>query len=106
MSTKNKKDYKLLNKAMNDPAISMKAKGLFAYLFSKSNDWHGHIYEITENCTDGRHSIMSAAKELKALGYISTVTERSGGIIVSRYYRLNRISGRPNTTSPLRQYSR
>jgi hypothetical protein len=99
-----KKDYKLLNKAMKDPRLSMKAKGVYSYLFSQAVDWEGQIHDLVKHSADGTKSIMSAAKELRECGYITTVARVEKGLFRGKYYRVNRVNGNPNNTSPSRQY--
>lgn len=56
-------------KALDDPAISLKAKGLLAYLLAKPPDWRPRPTDICTHCTDGLRAIHSAFRELKDAGY-------------------------------------
>lgn len=63
--------YVSINKtALNDPNLSFKAKGIFAYLMSKPDDWKCQINDLRNNSSDGRDSIYSGLKELREHGYI------------------------------------
>jgi len=59
------------NSFLRDRNISFKAKGLFCYMFSMSEDWNFTIRSIANQQKDGESSIISAIKELKEYGYIS-----------------------------------
>ncbi|MCK5061738.1 hypothetical protein KAR28_04255 [Candidatus Parcubacteria bacterium] len=58
------------NSVLNDKNLSLKAKGLFAYLFSKPDDWDFHGDRIQKDSKGGRKIIFSALKELEDLGYL------------------------------------
>lgn len=69
-------------KALEDPKISLKSKGLLAYLLSKPPDWRPQIADIVKHCTDGAAAVKSALQELKAAGYAALVkTNGSNGRI-------------------------
>ena len=58
------------NNLLNNPEISFKAKGLFAYLNSKPEDWDFSIQSISVQNKEGKDSIAAAIKELEAMGYL------------------------------------
>lgn len=58
------------NVVLNDPNISFKAKGMFAYLFSKPDDWNFESNRISKDSSDGRDSTRSALNELEKAGYL------------------------------------
>lgn len=76
---KNKENpYVMLNKtALNDENISFKAKGLFAYLMSKPNNWCSNVEHLMTVSKDGRDSVRSALRELREHGYILKDKERN-----------------------------
>jgi hypothetical protein len=41
------------NRALNDPRLSLKARGLLVYLLSKPNDWKVRIADVANNHADG-----------------------------------------------------
>lgn len=53
------------NDLLNDKTISLKAKGLFAYIQSKPDDWDFSSERIALDHTDGRDSVRSAIIELE-----------------------------------------
>lgn len=58
------------NKILQDNRISLKAKGLYAYLFSKPDNWVFKIKIMLSELKDGRDSIYSGLNELITHGYI------------------------------------
>jgi DNA-binding MarR family transcriptional regulator len=58
------------DKLLNDPNISLKAKGLFAYLQSKPDNWRFSVARITSQTKDGKDSVKSAIRELEKAGYL------------------------------------
>lgn len=62
--------------AINDPRLSLKAKGLLCYLLSKPPDWRPQIEDICRNCSDGEKAIRSALKELAKFGYARLVRSK------------------------------
>lgn len=64
--------YVVLNKEfLNDINLSMKAKGLLAYLLSLPDDWQIYENELVQHHKDGRDSVKSAIKELIDNNYIN-----------------------------------
>ena len=64
--------YVVLNKEfLNDINLSIKAKGLLAYLLSLPNDWQIYENELVQHHKDGRDSVKAAIKELMNNWYIS-----------------------------------
>ena len=83
--SKNKDNpYVQINKTcLNDPSLSLKAKGLLSYLLSKPDDWVVHRSEVLKHCTDGKDSLQTAINELKNSGYLKIVPEKDNkGIII------------------------
>ena len=83
--SKNKDNpYVQINKTcLNDPSLSLKAKGLLSYLLSKPDDWVVHRSEVLKHCTDGKDSLQTAINELKNSGYLKIVPEKDKkGIII------------------------
>lgn len=66
----------MMDKApLNDPRLSLKAKGLLAYLLSKPPDWRPQIADICKHCREGRDSVQAAMQELRAAGYAVLLKE-------------------------------
>ncbi|MFC2122747.1 hypothetical protein ACFLRP_03585 [Bacteroidota bacterium] len=55
---------------LSNPNLSLKAKGLLAYLLSLPNDWEIYESELISHSTDGRYSTRMAVKELIGAGHI------------------------------------
>lgn len=73
------------NQILCDKNLSLKAKGLYGYLFSKPDDWQFHIKCMQEELQESETQIRSIIKELVDKGYIirHQVNENGkfGGII-------------------------
>lgn len=69
---KNKENpYVTINKtALNDNNLSFKAKGIFAYLMSRPDDWKCQVNDLKNHAKDGRDSIYAGLKELREHGYM------------------------------------
>lgn len=59
------------NEVLNNPRLSAKAKGLYAYLYSKPDGWNFAIDRIANDFTDGRASINNGLQELEANKYLT-----------------------------------
>lgn len=58
------------NELVNSSNISLKAKGLFAYIQSKPNGWDFSAEKISKQIKEGLPSVMSALRELESNGYL------------------------------------
>lgn len=77
--TKQKNFSIISNQPLNDPNLSMKARGIWATLLSKPDDWTVYVYQLVKTCKDGKTSIYSGLKELKEAGYLEHVFIRDEG---------------------------
>lgn len=66
------------NALLNDESISFKAKGLFAFLFSKPNGWSFSAERMAKQTKDGVDSIYSGLKELEKVGYLERLKNQDG----------------------------
>lgn len=66
----------LSNDVLNNTALSWKAKGLFAYLWSQSDLWDFYEVEVLKHSTDGRASLRAGLKELEEHGYLKRYRNR------------------------------
>lgn len=66
------------NEVLCNPSISWKAKGLYAYLFSKPDGWEFSSNRITREGLDGRHLVQATLRELENYGYLER-TKKSNG---------------------------
>lgn len=89
------------NYLLNDSKISLRAKGLYSYLFSKPDNWEFHLQIMAKELKESKGQIYSALKELISGGYIARkqINEngRFGGII---YEFLKPCCEKPNTDTP------
>ena len=64
------------NQIMDDPTISFRAKGIYAYLRSKPDDWEFRVPNIVRAGKEGRDAIQNALGELECAGYLERVANR------------------------------
>lgn len=74
---------------LNDNDISLKAKGLFAYIQSKPENWNFSAERISLQTKDGLDSVRSAIKELEYFGYLQRVKSRNNKGYIDVDYVLN-----------------
>lgn len=58
------------NEVLISTTLSWKAKGIYAYLFSKPDGWEFSANRIKDEALDGRHTVLAALKELEKKGYL------------------------------------
>lgn len=68
------------NSILNDKKLSFKAKGVFAYIYSKPDGWDFSSYRISKDSTDGCDAIGTAVKELTNAGYLRTEKLNTGRV--------------------------
>lgn len=61
---------------IRDSRLSWKARGIFAYLWTQSENWEFNEIEVARHATDGRDSLRSGLKELEDAGYLNRGRER------------------------------
>ncbi len=75
----------VLNDVLYDNRLSLRAKGIYAYLFSKPDGWQFHTKAMAKDLRESTGQIYSAIKELITYGYIirKQINENGvfGGII-------------------------
>lgn len=77
---KKTENFVILHKgALEDPHLSFKAKGLWAYCVSRPNDWTFHVSHLATVSKEGEDAIYSAIKELIDNGYCQKVQKNIGG---------------------------
>ena len=67
------------NVILNDPNLSLRAKGLYAYLFSKPDGWEFHPDAIAKDLQESIKTIRSITRELIDCGYIDRTQSNQGG---------------------------
>ena len=76
--TRQKSNFTIINNtSLKDKRLSLKAKGLIAYMLSLPDDWVFYETELVNHSTDGKHSVNSALKELQDAGYLIKKQSRS-----------------------------
>jgi hypothetical protein len=66
------------NKLLESKTISLKAKGLYSYMFSKPEGWVFTAIRMEKQLKESRDSILSGLKELKTSGWISYDKQGNG----------------------------
>ncbi len=91
------------NDIINDPRMHLKALGLFAYMWSKPDDWQFYISEIATHFKDGESAVSSAMKELMELGYLKRTQNRKDGKFSTYDYVLQEIPKpeKPKSEKPI-----
>lgn len=69
------------NVVLQDKKLSLKAKGLFAYLYSKPDNWDFSGDRMTFENKDGRDGVYSTLKELEKRKYLERVKQSDGKMI-------------------------
>lgn len=57
------------NAVLQDKRLSFRARGVLAYVLSQPPDWDHSAERLAEASTEGEKAVISALKELEALGY-------------------------------------
>lgn len=66
------------NTGLKDKRLSLKAKGLLAYMLSLPDDWTFYETELMEHSKDGRDSVRKGLQELEQSGYLVRFQKREG----------------------------
>jgi len=83
----------IANSVLNDKNLSLKAKGLFGYIYSKPVKWEFSVHRIENDSKDGRDSTMMALRELEKSGYLRRKKLKTGKVLYE-------ISYKPDTENP------
>lgn len=67
------------NAVLYDNRLSLKAKGIYAYLFSKPDGWEFHLDVMHKEVKEGREAIYTAIRELEYYGYITKHQKNENG---------------------------
>lgn len=65
------------NEVLSRADLSLKAKGLYAYLFSKPDDWDFAADRIAKECKEERKAVMRVLKELEVAGLLTRIRQKS-----------------------------
>lgn len=84
------------NDLINDKDISLKAKGVYCFMFSKPTNWKFTVKSMAKQLVEGERAIMSAISELKKHYWVSYEKQPNGTGIYKIYARKND----PNLQNP------
>ena len=75
------------NSALRKKELSLKARGLLAYMLSFSDEWDFSVSHIVHECGESEKSVRTALSELEAAGYVrrSVIRSEKGKFIMTRY---------------------
>lgn len=77
---KKEKDFLIIdNSVLRDPTLSLKAKGLLAYMLSRPDDWVFSVKGLANASKDGIDSVRAAITELEKRGHLVRTRVRSHG---------------------------
>ena len=58
------------NGVLNDTSLTWKAKGLFSYLWSQSDEWNFYVKEVAKHSKGGKDQVTTGLEELEEAGYL------------------------------------
>lgn len=88
------------NVVLKDKRLSLKAKGLYAYLFSKPDGWQFSPKIILKEIKEGRDAFYGAMKELIDCGYICRHQQNAKGVFGSSVYKFVDPTNKPCAEKP------
>jgi len=71
------------NRAVEDPRLSLKAKGLLAYLLSRPDNWRASPEHLATTTSSGEYAIRNALNELRDCGYAKLTRPRGDKGLIS-----------------------
>ena len=77
------------NHVLRNENLSLKAKGLYAYMWSLPDSWDYSVAGLTKVLKEGKSAINEALKELEHEGYLVRTILRKGGKFSDMDYILN-----------------
>jgi hypothetical protein len=78
------------NEVLNNPTLSLKAKGLYSYLYSKPDGWDFAIERIAKETLEGEKSIRTGIHELEKHGYLYRERQASGRVLYLLHTQLEK----------------
>ncbi len=69
----------IVNAVLEDETISLKAKGLYAFMYSKPDNWVFHTAGLKSLLKEGGEAITTGLNELVAAGWVTRTRKRHGG---------------------------
>ena len=87
LRVKKTENFVVLHKgALENPNLSFKTKGLWAYCMSRPDNWEFHVSHLATVSKDGEDAVYSAIKELIENGYCERIQENNGKFGKMDYY--------------------
>ncbi len=86
------------NHLLRDKKLSLKSKGLFAYLQSKPDQWNFSVERISGETKDGVESVRSGIKELENAGFLTRKAVKGEGSTFEGYDYI--LSENPSADKP------
>lgn len=74
---------------LNDPNLSLKAKGLMAFLLTRPDGWTFTVAGLSKVLKDGRDAIRNARLELEEFGYLKVTQDRTNGTFGGAHWELS-----------------
>lgn len=68
------------NDVLVRPNLSMRAKGLYAYLFSKPEGWDFSADRIVKDCSESRPTVLKVLKEIESAGLLVRRRQKTGRV--------------------------
>lgn len=104
LRTHKTRDYTVMsNHHLNNPKLSLKAKGLMSFMLSKPDTWDFSINGLKAQLKEGRDSISSTLNDLEENKYLIREQARdNGGVFQKNIYHIfeKPTSGLPITENP------
>lgn len=88
------------NNVLDDSRLSLKAKGLFAYLWRQPDDWEYYESEIVKHSKDSRDGVRSGIQELEKWGYLRRKQKRENGKFSGLFWELTEYPDKKNDPNP------
>ena len=99
------KDFTVLyNGVLENPRLSFKAKGLWAYCMSRPDNWHFHVNHLATVSKEGIDAVYSAIKELEAEGLVEKTQKNQGGVFGPVDYTIYPYAQEIQKILPLRDF--
>ena len=99
------KDFTVLyNGVLENPDLSFKAKGLWAYCMSKPDNWQFHVTHLATVSKDGIDAVYSALSELEAAGLVEKSQPNENGVFGKMDYIIYPYTQQIKIMLPLRDF--
>jgi DNA-binding MarR family transcriptional regulator len=82
------------NQVLNDPNLTFKAKGIYAYLYSKPDGWDFAIDRIAKDSKESRLAVNTGLQELEANGYLLRERQANGRVAYLLQSQMSKIDMR------------